>query len=678
MLRNFLRTFCPTSLRTLAHAGAVILLCAACLAAPGPTLRKNAATLSAAVQLASELRVGTLTLHPCRDAHAYCGFVKRDLDPSGTVAGTIKIGFEFYPHTDTSQSPLEPIVAEEGGPGYGPTGSRAGYLDLFAPLHDRRDILLVDNRGTGKSQPLDCPLAQHEPNPRFAGIRACGAQLGDTAYLYGSGLAADDLAAVLDALNIPIINLYGDSYGTFFSQTFAGRHPERLRSVILDSAYPPVGQSPWYPEIATTAHFAFNAACKRSPTCSRLPGTSMERIEKLAESLRAHPFTGFAPDGDGVLRKTIADATTLDYLMVSNATTSVVYRELDAAARAYLENGDSAPLLRLLAENLSSGQAGGSSPAGYSQGLFISVSCSDYPQIYDMTLPVAQRKLQRNQVVSEEQQKHPDMYAPFTIEEFAKVQLDTSVLDLCLVWPSPIVAPYPPGQPVPPHAQFTKAPVLVLSGDLDSLTPTKQGKHSSELFDNGRQIIVPNSFHVTAVGDEDNCASRIAQRFVRDLDPGDTSCTNHIAEVHLVPKFVATAAQVDAAIPSAGNGGTTADLRVAAAAAYTLGDVLARWWVNLSGKGVGLNGGKFSYRSPSNLTHFQMDKTKWVQDLEVSGTMKWDYNYPSGVSAHITLNGAGTDPGELVVTWDSRVPLAQATITGTIGGRKISATMYAP
>ena len=70
-------------------------------------------------------------------------------------------------------------------------------------------------------------------------------------------------------------------------------------------------------------------------------------------------------------------------------------------------------------------------------------------------------------------------------------------------------------------------------------TPTpKPAKHAAKLFENGQQIIVPNSFHVTATGDEDNCASVITQRFVRDLDPGDTSCTNHIAEVHVVPKFL--------------------------------------------------------------------------------------------------------------------------------------------
>ena len=58
--------------------------------------------------------------------------------------------------------------------------------------------------------------------------------------------------------------------------------------------------------------------------------------------------------------------------------------------------------------------------------------------------------------------------------------------------------------------------------------------------------------------------------------------------------------------------------------------------------------------------------------------MKWDYNYPGAVIAHITLSGPATEPGELTITWNSRVPLAQAAITGKIGGRKIAATMYAP
>jgi len=82
--------------------------------------------------------------------------------------------------------------------------------------------------------------------------------------------------------------------------------------------------------------------------------------------------------------------------------------------------------------------------------------------------------MQRDQAIAGEQQQHPNVYAPFTIDEFDGIPLDTSVLDLCLRWPAPVVAPIPPGHPVPPNAQFTKAPVLVLSGDLDSLTPALQ------------------------------------------------------------------------------------------------------------------------------------------------------------------------------------------------------------
>ncbi|MFX8569843.1 hypothetical protein ABTM09_20345, partial [Acinetobacter baumannii] len=88
----------------------------------------------------------------CVAGRAYCGSISRVLDPTGTVPGTLAIHFEFYPHNDTTLPPLETIVAAEGGPGYSTTGSRDGYLGLFAPLRDRHDMLLVDERGTGKSE----------------------------------------------------------------------------------------------------------------------------------------------------------------------------------------------------------------------------------------------------------------------------------------------------------------------------------------------------------------------------------------------------------------------------------------------------------------------------------------------------------------------------------------------
>ncbi len=664
--------------------GLTCILCAGlCVAAPPIAHKRPAAqhALAATQSMRDSIQVGSLTLTRCPGLAAYCGSVPRALDPTGIVRGTIDIQFEYYPHTDTSQDALEPIMAAEGGPGYSTTGSRDTYLGLFSPLLDRRDLLLIDERGTGKSQAVDCPKLQSESILRVAGIAACSAQLGNSRYLYGSGLAADDVAAILDALAISVINLYGDSYGTFISQTFAGRHPDRLRSMVLDSAYPVRGLSPWYPEIAITARYAFNAACRRSPACSSLPDESMDRIGQLVASLRAHPFTGTAPDGNGVLHTVEANATNLDYLMVSNAMQSVVYRELDPAARAYLEVGDATPLLRLIAENQLTDVSGGSGSdvTAFSSAMFQAVSCQDYPQIYDMNAPLSLRLQQRRQALLAEQRSDPGVYEPFTIAEFDKVPLDTSVLDLCLHWEAPAVTPlYPPGEPVPATAAFTRAPVLVMSGDLDSLTPALQGRQAMRLFDHGHQVVVANSFHVTAGGDQDNCASVIVQRFVDTLDPGDTSCAKKIAEVHLLPKFVLTALEVEPAIASAGNEGTDADLRVAAAAAFTVGEVLARWWVNFTGDGVGLRGGTYSYSGSGNTTNFTLDNVRWVQDLPVSGTMTWGYAWPGEVVAHVSIKRPGMTPAELDFKWLSHVPRAQVAIKGTISGHRIEATMYAP
>lgn len=296
----------------------------------------------------------------------------------------------------------------------------------------------------------------------------------------------------------------------------------------------------------------------------------------LLNELRIRPFHGEAHDGDGHLLAVMADPTSLALLAFGNSTGPVVYRELDAAARAYLEQGDSAPLLRLFAENGVVSQSGAPpfDPVSYSAGLFVAVSCSDYPQVYDMTASPKVRVLQRDAAFASERVNHPGVYGPFSIAEFNSIPLDYSVLDACLPWPIPSAA-HPPGQPVPPDAVFTSAPVLVLSGTLDSLTPARQGAEVAALFANAQQILVANSFYVTALDEQDYCASVIVRNFVKDLDPGDTACAARIAEVRTVPKFANYARQLDPATPSAGNRGTQNDLRVSATAALTAGDALA-------------------------------------------------------------------------------------------------------
>jgi len=83
----------------------------------------------------------------------------------------------------------------------------------------------MDNRGTGRSDAIDCEPLQSAKVMTLANVTACGRMLGEKSDLYGSGLAADDLDAILGALGVKSVEIYGDSYGTFFVQTFAARHP---------------------------------------------------------------------------------------------------------------------------------------------------------------------------------------------------------------------------------------------------------------------------------------------------------------------------------------------------------------------------------------------------------------------------------------------------------------------
>jgi pimeloyl-ACP methyl ester carboxylesterase len=124
----------------------------------------------------------------------------------------------LVPHTDTSRPAVGTIVPNPGGPGEATIAEAGRYLEPLAPLRRDRDLLLIDPRGTGQSGALSCPsLARHNPLSLdftdIAGI--CGPDLGADAGLYGSAAVADDIDAVRAALGLDMLDLWGDSYGTF-------------------------------------------------------------------------------------------------------------------------------------------------------------------------------------------------------------------------------------------------------------------------------------------------------------------------------------------------------------------------------------------------------------------------------------------------------------------------------
>src|SRR6516164_9399306 len=443
-------------------AGVFLLLSAALF--PGAPAHAAAAAenpTGAEASAGATLEVGSTTLQRCGSG-AWCGSLPRPLDPTGAVGGTVPVYFEYYPHTAAAPA-AGTLVGAEGGPGYSTTDSREAYLTLFGPLRDSYDVLLMDYRGTGRSGAIDCRELQHAPQLTERNIGACGRSLGPGAALYSTALAADDLAAVLDALGVERIGLYGDSYGTYFAQVFALRHPERLRSLVLDGADPLSGPDyAWYPNYAPAMRRKFDTACERSPACRVLPGSSMDHIAPALAQLRAQPFAAHVRYGDGRVIDFTADAAALAILMFAGSPAYASVRELDAAARAF-SAGDRLPLLRLMAETLGSVDSRDptETPAKFSEGFAAAVFCQDDPQIFDMHLPPAERVLARDRIIGERAASAPDTYAPFTIAEYRRMPLDYAFIDQCVSWPAlaPAAAPLTYEGTRPPQV-----PVLVISG----------------------------------------------------------------------------------------------------------------------------------------------------------------------------------------------------------------------
>ena len=128
---------------------------------------------------------------------------------------------------------------------------------MLGPLRRQHDLIVMDNRGTGSSGAINCQRLQAGKGLYLREVGRCARKLGAAANAYGTGAAADDLAAVLDTLGVPLVDVYGDSYGTYFSQAFAVRHRDRVRAVVLDAAYAVEGFDPWIREETAALRFAW-------------------------------------------------------------------------------------------------------------------------------------------------------------------------------------------------------------------------------------------------------------------------------------------------------------------------------------------------------------------------------------------------------------------------------------
>ena len=663
--------------------------------ATGLAPRALAAPVPAAAPGAAEGRhpitVGTVRIPPCRASRlAWCTTISVPYDYSDQAAGSIRLGFQWYPAAGGPSR--RTIVAIQGGPGYATTDYAHAYRAMLFPLLRTRNLLLVNLRGTGNSSPFLCKALQHwtlrdSIASYTADTGACGRQLNHTrklagghgyvraSDLYTTANAARDLATLLRRLRTGKVDLYGDSYGTYFSQAFTSRFARMLRSVTLDSAYPVAERDPFYPLMIPAAHRAFDYACARSLACHRVaPGSSWARIGAAARYLRRHPVTGWTRNPYGRRVRAQAGIDELIELVNYAGADSGVYHELDPAIRALLAPGhDPAPLLRLTAQEIFPNE--GSGPVrSFNAGLYEATACVDYPQPFSYRSAVAARRAEYARAVAALPGR---LFAPFTVHEWLTEPEEE--FDSCLSWPAPARRDPPVARPAPYAPR--SLPVLVLSGDLDSLTTPAEGKWTAkEMGPSARWILIRNDTHVNAMDDTFGCAQGLVRRFMADprrLRELNASCATRTPEVRVVGSFPRRLSGVTPATALPGNQAGQEGLRLAAVAAALTGDADWRWYYGDGVHGWGLRGGRFRFAGPQRRTVIRFSGDRWTTDSAVSGHAVWDI-HAGRMTAWLTVRGPGGRAARLRLTYQDYAYHALAHVTGTFAGRRLVAVLPAP
>ncbi len=445
---------------------------------------------------------------------ARCGRIEVPLNRDKPSAGTVSVAYALVPRADRSQPSLGTIAPNPGGPGGSTIDTGAEYAQLLGPLLQRRDLLLMDPRGVGRSDRLQCAaltspgLAFASRKRQLAAFGACGRQLGDRARYNGSAAVADDLEAIRHDLGLGRMDLLGDSYGTFLMAVYAKRHPDQVRSVILSGAYP-VNFDPWGRQSARALSRAIGLVCARSGECTGK--AVLDDLAALAARLRREPTVAeIRYEGKKyrvrVDERQLADAV---YNAYSGSADPSQQRAVLRAATA-AGQGDLRPTKQLVTRNLVALAAVFDARIGpfYSLSSALATTCHDYPRVYDYADGPATRRRDFDRTLS---RVRPEPFAPFSPQAWAT--RTTGEIDFCLNWPEDPAAepPFLPGAPLP------DVPVLVLSGDLDANTPSASGRLAAAQFPHARWIEVRGSGHTPS---DTPAGVRLIRDFLRGL-PAD-------------------------------------------------------------------------------------------------------------------------------------------------------------
>ena len=412
-------------------------------------------------------------LQPCRvpglKNEVQCGHVVRPLDPARPQGPTFELHYVVVPGTARHKS-ADPVVLLAGGPGQSAIDVGPSVFGLFARLNNRRDIVFVDQRGTGRSAPLQCdedrlaPLAQRlDPQVQERRLEACRAgfvgrppvrEPRDLAF-FTTTLAMQDLEAVRLQLGVAQWNLVGASYGTRAALEYLRLYPQAVRRAVLDGVAPPDMLLP--ASLSVDAQSAFDgvfAACAAEPRCQAQYPTLRRDWDTLQAALPRvasvqHPVTG-RTESIEVTREILAGAVRGSLYLPALA--SGLPAAITAAAQGRYD------ALLGLASQRGVGRAG-----RIAEGMHFAVTCTeDVPGGAPADAPVlgigdGSAALYRR---------------------------------ICAHWPRGDLAPE--FRRVPTFAR----PVLVFSGGADPATPPRHGARVAQaLGPAARHVVVPQAGH---------------------------------------------------------------------------------------------------------------------------------------------------------------------------------------
>ena len=409
------------------------------------------------------------------------------------------------------------IAFNPGGPGASAIDLAPDFADTtsgaIATFRNRYDLLLVDNRGTGKSAPQLCdfsPAAHpelyfHQLWPDTI-VRSCRDRLASAANLsfYTTSIAADDLDDVRAALGYPELVLYGGSYGTEFYLDYARRHPDHVESIVLEGVAPPHFYITPLP-MARGAQAAIDGlarACRQDRLCStHFPDFAshfadiVHRFDSgpVAIAVR-NPVTHRMQEVQ-LTKEVFAETIRHQMYFPSGAAYIPVTVE-----RAY--RGNYAPLAEMV------GQMSLYFANVVAEGLNLSTTCAeDFPFITDSDIA---------------------NYSSGTFEGDARVRAEQRA---CKLWS---VDPTPASYQNPVHSD---APILMISGSDDPASPPQYGREALAYLPNARQMLVPGASHDS---DLPPCVDTTIVAFVRSRSAGGLDL-NHCAAKYQRPPFVALA-----------------------------------------------------------------------------------------------------------------------------------------